>query len=165
MTVALAFFSAAWLRLAAKGMAEFAKNSGYARWVTGPILSENDRKALQEGDAARQDDILKKTIEIKQAFPDIKLNGHPQNRLAHNLSLTIPGVEAKAVIHLLKNKVSFSSGSACSTTKVEPSHVLKAIGLTDDETFQTIRLGLGRYTQNTHEIADILIHGLQQLKS
>lgn len=102
---------------------------------------------------------------LKQAFPDIKLNGHPQNRLAHNLSLTIPGVEAKALIHLLKNKLSFSSGSACSTTKVEPSHVLKAIGLTDDETFQTIRLGLGRYTQNTDEIADILIHGIQQLKS
>ena len=59
MTVALAFFSAAWLRLA-----EFAKNSGYARWVTGPILSENDWKALQEGDAARRDDTLKKTIEI-----------------------------------------------------------------------------------------------------
>lgn len=108
------------------------------------------------------DDIYRR---LNQAFPDIKLNGHPQNRLAHNLSLTIPGVEAKAVIHLLKNKLSFSSGSACSTTKVEPSHVLKAIGLTDDETFQTIRLGLGRYTQNPHKIADILIDGIRQLKS
>lgn len=108
------------------------------------------------------DDIYRR---LKQAFPDIKLNGHPQNRLAHNLSLTIPGVEAKAVIHLLKNKLSFSSGSACSTTKVEPSHVLKAIGLTDDETFQTIRLGLGRDTQNPHAIADILNDGIQQLKS
>lgn len=58
------FFSASWLRLTAKGMTEFAKNSGYARWVTSPILSENDWKALQEGDAARRDDTLKKTIEI-----------------------------------------------------------------------------------------------------
>lgn len=102
--------------------------------------------------------------QLKQAFPGIKLNGHPQNRLAHNLSLTIPGVEAKALIHLLKNKLSFSVGSACSTTKVEPSHVLKAIGLTDDETFQTIRLGLGRFTHNAQAIADILIGGIQRLR-
>ncbi len=94
--------------------------------------------------------------ELQQKFPEIKLNGHPQNRLAHNLSLTIPGVEAKALIHQLKGKLSFSAGSACSTTKVEPSHVLKAIGLSDDETFQTIRLGLGQKTQDTENIVDLL---------
>jgi cysteine desulfurase len=97
---------------------------------------------------------------LQQAFPDIKLNGHPQNRLAHNLSLTIPSVEAKALIHRLKNKLSFSAGSACSTIKVEPSHVLKAIGLSDDETFQTVRLGLGRSTGDAKTIADILIGGI-----
>lgn len=102
---------------------------------------------------------------LQQVFPDIKLNGHPQNRLAHNLSLTIPRVEAKALIHKLKNKLSFSAGSACSTVKVEPSHVLKAIGLFDDETFQTIRLGLGRSTQNPDQIADFIIDGISQLKS
>lgn len=100
---------------------------------------------------------------LQQTFPEIKLNGHPQNRLAHNLSLTIPGVEAKALIHRLKNRLSFSAGSACSTIKVEPSHVLKAIGLSDDETFQTIRLGLGRSTRNAQSIADILIDGISQL--
>jgi cysteine desulfurase len=102
---------------------------------------------------------------LQQTFPDIKLNGQPQNRLAHNLSLTIPGVEAKALIHRLKNKLSFSAGSACSTVKIEPSHVLKAVGLSDDETFQTIRLGLGRSTQDARQIADVLIKGIQQLKS
>lgn len=102
--------------------------------------------------------------QLQQAFPGIKLNGHPQSRLTHNLSLTIPGVEAKALIHLLKNKLSFSAGSACSTVKVEPSHVLKSIGLSDDETFHTIRLGLGRATLHAHSIADILIGGIQQLK-
>jgi cysteine desulfurase len=101
---------------------------------------------------------------LKQILPDIRLNGHPQKRLANNLNLTIPGVEAKALIHLLKNNLSFSAGSACSTTKVEPSHVLKAIGLTNDETFQTIRLGLGRFTANAQEIVDILISGIKQLK-
>lgn len=102
--------------------------------------------------------------QLQQIFPDIKLNGHPQNRLANNLSLTIPNVEAKALIHRLKNKLSFSAGSACSTVKVEPSHVLKAIGLCDDETFQTIRLGLGRSTDDVHLIADILIDGIVQMR-
>jgi cysteine desulfurase len=102
--------------------------------------------------------------QLKEAIPDIKLNGHPHTRLAHNLSLTIPGIEAKALIHLLKNKLSFSAGSACSTTKVEPSHVLKAIGLSEDETFQTIRIGLGRDSLGTQGIAGILIDGIQQLR-
>ncbi|MDD2469297.1 MAG: cysteine desulfurase family protein, partial [Desulfobulbus sp.] len=101
---------------------------------------------------------------VKQAIPDIRLNGHSQNRLAHNLSFTIPGVEAKALIHLLKTKISFSAGSACSTIKVEPSHVLKAIGLKDDEIFQTIRLGLGRSKCDAHTIADVLISGIKQIR-
>lgn len=103
-------------------------------------------------------------LELQQRFPEIKLNGHPQNRLAHNLSLTIPGVEAKALIYQLKDKLSFSAGSACSTIKVEPSHVLKAIGLSDDETFQTIRLGLGRSTDDERQTIDILNTGISQLK-
>jgi cysteine desulfurase len=101
--------------------------------------------------------------QLQQIFSDIKLNGHPQNRLAHNLSLTIRGVEAKALIHLLKNRLSFSAGSACSTIKVEPSHALKAIGLYDYEVFQTIRLGLGRSTNDAETISDVLAQGIRQL--
>lgn len=101
---------------------------------------------------------------LQQAFPDIELNGHPQNRLANNLSLTIPGVEAKALIHSLKNRLSFSAGSACSTVKVAPSHVLKDIGLSDDEAFQTIRLGLGRDTVSGESIVEILLDGVSKLK-
>lgn len=101
--------------------------------------------------------------QLQHAFPGIKLNSHPQYRLAHNLSLTIPGVESKALIHHLKNKLSFSAGSACSTIKVEPSHVLKAIGLNDDETYQTIRLGLGRSSLDAERIAMILVDGIRNL--
>lgn len=102
---------------------------------------------------------------LKAAFPDVRVNGHPKRKLTHNLSLTIPGVEAKALIHTLKSKLSFSTGSACSTTKVEPSHVLKAIGLSDDETFQTIRLGLGRLTQDAQYITEVLTMGIKHVKS
>lgn len=98
------------------------------------------------------------------SFQDIRINGHPTGRLVHNLSLTIPGVEAKALIHGLKNRLSFSTGSACSTIKVEPSHVLKAIGISDDEIYQTIRLGLGRSTSSADAIVPILIPEIQLLK-
>ncbi len=52
------FFSAAWLRVAAKGMTAFAEQGGYARWVTSPILSEDDWQAMQIGEQARVDGVL-----------------------------------------------------------------------------------------------------------
>ncbi len=55
------------VRLAAKGMTEFAANSGRARWVTSPILGEADWEVLQEGSDARQDDVLKLALEISIA--------------------------------------------------------------------------------------------------
>jgi superfamily II DNA or RNA helicase len=58
------YFSAAWLRLAAKGMTVFAANGGQARWVTSPILGEADWEALKQGDEARLDCILKKSLQI-----------------------------------------------------------------------------------------------------
>jgi len=61
------FFSSGWFRIAAKGMANFAQNGGHARWVTSPILDEDDWNAMLEGEFARQDivlyQILKKNIE------------------------------------------------------------------------------------------------------
>src|SRR3712207_528663 len=57
------YFSASWLRLAATGMSVFAANGGHARWVTSPILNEDDWKALQFGEAARTDAVLRRIIE------------------------------------------------------------------------------------------------------
>jgi len=112
----------------------------------------------------KKDSKLAKKIltKLQQTFPDIKLNGDQKKRLPHNLNITIPGVENKALIHILKDKLSFSTGSACTTTKVKPSHVLKAIGLSDDKTFQTIRIGVGRETKEDG-IAKILIDGIKTL--
>lgn len=118
---------------------------------------DNERHRLKE---------LKNHIyqSLLKEFPGIKLNGHPDNRLSHNLNITIPGVESKALILKLKGKLSFSAGSACSTVKVKPSHVLKAIGLAEEEIFQTIRIGLGRGTIEDN-ISNILIHGIKELES
>ncbi|WP_236610457.1 cysteine desulfurase family protein [Methanosphaerula palustris] len=81
---------------------------------------------------------------FKEAYPSVMLNGHPTQRLAHNLNVCFPGIESKALIHLLRDDVSISAGSACTTTSVEPSHVLLAIGRTVEESHSAVRFGLGR---------------------
>jgi cysteine desulfurase len=81
---------------------------------------------------------------FKEAYPPVVLNGHPSKRLAHNLNVCFPGIESKALIHLLRNDLSISAGSACTTTSVEPSHVLLAIGRTVEESHSAVRVGLGR---------------------
>lgn len=73
-------------------------------------------------------------------------NGHQSSRLPHNLNVRFPGIEGKAVINSVSGRVAISAGSACTTQNVEPSHVLLAIGLSEDEAHQSIRFGLGRFT-------------------
>lgn len=81
---------------------------------------------------------------FKEAYPSVMLNGHPTKRLAHNLNVCFPGIESKALIHLLRDDLSISAGSACTTTSVEPSHVLLAIGRTVEKSHSAVRFGLGR---------------------
>ena len=78
-----------------------------------------------------------------------KLNGHPTKRLAHNLNVRFPGIEGKAIINSVSKKIAISAGSACTTQIVEPSHVLLAIGLDEEQTHSSIRIGCGRF--NTDE--------------
>lgn len=73
-----------------------------------------------------------------------KLNGHPMKRLAHNLNVYFKGVESKAIINSISNKLAISAGSACTTQLVEPSHVLLALGYDEERAHSSIRIGLGR---------------------
>jgi len=78
--------------------------------------------------------------------PDIRLNGHPERRVPGNLNLTFPGgVDAQAIMAAAPD-VCVSTGSACSSATVEPSYVLKAIGLPEAEARATLRIGIGRFT-------------------
>ncbi|MFZ5731395.1 MAG: cysteine desulfurase family protein [Pseudomonadota bacterium] len=79
-------------------------------------------------------------------LPDIVVNGNRGNRLAHNLHLSLPGIPNDAVIARLRNKVAVSTGAACSSGAQTPSHVLKAMGLSEDMQEGAIRIGLGKYT-------------------
>ena len=92
---------------------------------------------------------------FKEAYPSVMLNGHPAQRLAHNLNVCFPGIESKALIHLLREDLSISAGSACTTTSVEPSHVLLAIGRTVEESHSAVRFGLGR--GSTRDDVDLVI--------
>jgi cysteine desulfurase len=73
------------------------------------------------------------------------LNGHPENRLTHNLNVYFPGIESKAIINSVSKEIAISAGSACTTQLVEPSHVLLALGLDEDTTHYAIRIGIGRF--------------------
>ncbi|MFO1464747.1 MAG: cysteine desulfurase family protein [bacterium] len=72
-------------------------------------------------------------------------NGHPSERLANNLNVTFAGVRAEALMMELKG-IAVSSGSACSSAQPEPSHVLRALGLSPEAAKSSIRYGLGRWT-------------------
>ena len=74
-----------------------------------------------------------------------KLNGHPEKRLSHNLNVYFPGIESKAIINSISKEIAISAGSACTTQMVEPSHVLLALGLDEDVTHSSIRIGYGRF--------------------
>ena len=95
-----------------------------------------------------------------------KLNGHPEKRLSHNLNVRFDGIESKAIINTVSKKVAISAGSACTTQVVEPSHVLLAIGLGEDQTHSSIRVGCGRFnTDEEIEIAaDEIYHAVESLE-
>jgi cysteine desulfurase len=95
-----------------------------------------------------------------------KLNGHPTNRLVHNLNVRFEGIESKAIINSVSKKIAISAGSACTTQNVEPSHVLLALGLSEEQSHFAIRIGCGRFnTDNDIETATgEILNTLENLK-
>ncbi|KAF5034421.1 Cysteine desulfurase IscS [anaerobic digester metagenome] len=93
------------------------------------------------------------TTEMLEAFREmhssVLLNGHPTERLAHNLNICLEGIESKAIIHGLRDTLAISSGSACTTMNVEPSHVLLATGRTEQQAHSSLRFGVGRFTTDS----------------
>ncbi len=82
---------------------------------------------------------------ILGALDGVRVNGTMSSRLPNNLNLAFEGVDGEGLLTAME-EVALSSGSACSSAEIEPSHVLKAIGLSDELTSGSIRFGLGRWT-------------------
>lgn len=84
---------------------------------------------------------------LKEILPQAVINGSTKMRLPNNLHITIPGQDNERLILELEQKgVMAAAGSACSASKEEPSHVLKAMGATDNEARSSLRLSMGRQT-------------------
>lgn len=81
-----------------------------------------------------------------------RVNGHPTRRLAGNLNITFPAVDAGRLLARLQSEIALSSGSACTSAVPEPSYILRAIGLSPEMAQSTLRIGLGRF--NTWEEID-----------
>ncbi len=82
------------------------------------------------------------------------INGDPKRRLPHTTNISFPYVEGESMMMAIK-EVAVSSGSACTSASLEPSYVLKALGLGDEIAHSSIRFGLGRFT--TDEEVDYTI--------
>lgn len=82
---------------------------------------------------------------VRTAAPDLEVNGPARDRLAGNLSITVPGVDSDELMAALDG-VSVSSGSACSSGARDSSHVLRAIGRDPAAREATLRIGFGRFT-------------------
>jgi cysteine desulfurase len=103
---------------------------------------------------------------IRAGLDHTSLNGHPTLRLPHNVNLSFAGIEAEALIMGL-TEVACSSGSACTSTTLEPSYVLKAMGLDEALMHASIRFGLGRWsTQEEVDFAvQTVVHRVQRLRA
>jgi cysteine desulfurase len=85
---------------------------------------------------------------LRARIPDLRVNGSLAHRLPQNLNVSFPGIDGESLA-IAMDGVAISSGSACSTAKPRPSHVLKALGSSDDLAFASLRFGLGRWTTAT----------------
>jgi cysteine desulfurase len=88
---------------------------------------------------------------ITSKLEEVYLNGHPTERLPNNLNLSFAYVEGESLLMGLK-EIALSSGSACTSATLEPSYVLRALGVGSDLAHSSIRFGLGRF--NTEEEVD-----------
>lgn len=91
---------------------------------------------------------------IMTQLDQVYLNGHPVHRLPNNVNISFAYVEGESLLMGLKD-IALSSGSACTSASLEPSYVLKALGVGSDLAHSSIRYGLGRF--NTEEEVDYVV--------
>jgi len=97
-----------------------------------------------KSDAIRIDTLRNELERELLNFPNSFVNGSKINRIYNVTNISFPGVDANMLIGKMKN-IAVSNGSACTSSIVEPSHVLKAMGLSDNEAFASIRFSIGKY--------------------
>ncbi len=110
----------------------------------GEACEISGKEMIQEGLRLTQ---MRKKLQdhIMGELDEVYLNGHPENRLPQNLNMSFAYVEGESLLMGLK-EIALSSGSACTTATLEPSYVLRALGVGSDLAHSSLRFGLGRFT-------------------
>ena len=102
---------------------------------------------------------------IMSRLEDVSVNGAMEQRLPGNLNMSFRQIEGESLLMGMK-EVAVSSGAACTSAKIEPSYVLKALGLDDDLAQSTLRFGLGRFTTEAEVdyVADKVVNVVNKLR-
>jgi cysteine desulfurase len=108
--------------------------------------AENAAKELHANSNSRILLLRDKLENYLTGLEGVKLNGRGQNRLAHVTNISFFDVDGKRLLKSLNKYMAVSSGSACSSSSLHPSHVLKAMGVDDETAHSTIRFSIGKYT-------------------
>jgi cysteine desulfurase len=103
---------------------------------------------------------------ILSSVDEAYLNGHPEHRLPHTLNISFAYVEGESILMGLNKEVALSSGSACTSSTLEPSYVIQALGVGADLAHSSIRYGLHRFTtdEEVDFVADRTIDVVKRLR-
>ena len=120
-------------------------------------IAENNLEEEAQYLTSMRDELIKRVLsEIDESY----LNGHPTKRLPNNINFRFTGIEGESlVLHLDSKNIASSTGSACSSKKLEASHVLMALGLKEVQAHGSLRLTLGK--ENKVEDIDYVIESIK----
>lgn len=117
-----------------------------------------------EAEGKRREKLRDRLWDKLSALGDVRLNGHPTRRLPGNLNVSVAGVDGQALLLGLQPAIAVSSGSACTSAKIEPSHVLRALGLPEPLAYASVRFGIGRFNTEA-EIDAAADHAIATIKA
>lgn len=120
--------------------------------------------AEQATESQRLNQLRQKLWQQLQQLDGIHLNGDPTQRLPGNLNISVEGVDGAALLLGLQPIMAVSSGSACSSATTAPSHVLTALGHSEQLAYASIRFGIGRFN-TAAEIDTVAQHAIATIKS
>ncbi len=99
---------------------------------------------------------------------EVQLNGHPEHRLPNNVNISVDYIEGESTcLNLDLDGICISTGSACSSTSAEPSHVLLAIGLSHEQARSSLRFTMGRLTteEDIDRVIEVLPRSVARLRA
>ncbi|WP_218081904.1 IscS subfamily cysteine desulfurase [Anthocerotibacter panamensis] len=104
--------------------------------------------------------------QLQARLPEVYVNGDEEQRLPNNLNLSFAFVEGESLLMGLNDTVALSSGSACTSASLEPSYVLKALGVGDELAHSSLRFGLGRFTTeaDVDRVVDKVVAVVERLR-